>query len=109
MVGDVTLKVSEGTEAFETVKDGMSVVDHPQSGEVVWADEAGVTCRAWNWRQGTRTRLTDDTTEAYFLFDALAPMTFVDLDRAGDELTATLRALSPNCQIKRMRLGQTDA
>jgi DNA/RNA-binding domain of Phe-tRNA-synthetase-like protein len=65
-----------------------------------------MTCRAWNWRQGSRTRLTEDTTRAYFLFDALPPMTFGDLDRAGDELTATLRALSPDCRIERMRLGQ---
>jgi DNA/RNA-binding domain of Phe-tRNA-synthetase-like protein len=106
VVGAVTLKVADGTEPFETNKDGLPFVDHPVPGEVVWADEAGVTCRAWNWRQGTRTRLTEDTTRAYFLFDALPPMTFEDLDRAGDELTATLRALSPNCRIERMRLGQ---
>ena len=32
----------------------------PRPGEVVWRDDVGVTCRRWNWRQGTRTRLTDD-------------------------------------------------
>ncbi len=105
VVGDVTLKVSDGTEAFETVKDGMPVVDHPQSGEVVWADEAGVTCRAWNWRQGTRTRLTDDTTRAYFLFDALSPVTADDLEQAGDALETLLTSLSPWCRIERLRLG----
>ncbi|GGJ78529.1 B3/B4 domain-containing protein [Deinococcus aquiradiocola] len=107
VVGAVTLKVADGTEPFETNKDGLPFIDHPVPGEVVWADEAGVTCRAWNWRQGTRTRLTEDTTRAYFLFDALPPMTFEDLERAGDELTAMLKTLSPGCRIERLHLGQS--
>jgi len=106
VVGAVTLKVADGTEPFETNKDGLPFIDHPVPGEVVWADEAGVTCRAWNWRQGTRTRLTEGTTRAYFLFDALPPMTFEDLERAGDELTAMLKTLSPGCRIERLHLGQ---
>jgi DNA/RNA-binding domain of Phe-tRNA-synthetase-like protein len=105
VVGAVTLKVADGLEPFETNKDGAPFIDHPVPGEVVWADEAGVTCRAWNWRQGTRTRLTDDTVEAYFLFDALAPMTLEALEQAGDELEALLTELSPGCQIKRVRFG----
>lgn len=109
VAGPVTLKFADGTEDFETVKDGASFTDHPAPGEVVWADEAGVTCRAWNWRQGTRTRLTEGTTSAYFLFDALPPMTSGELERAGDELEALLTALSPGCRIDRVRLGQEGA
>lgn len=33
-------------------------VEHPRPGEVIWRDDAGVTCRQWNWRQCTRTRIT---------------------------------------------------
>ena len=39
--------------------DGISVTEHPDPGEVVWCDDAGVTCRRWNWRQARRTQLTD--------------------------------------------------
>lgn len=105
VVGPVTLTFADGSEPFETNRDGTPFVDHPLPGEVVWADRAGVTCRAWNWRQGTRTRLTLDTTSAYFLFDALAPMPQAELDAAGDALTALLEALSPGCQINRVHLG----
>ncbi len=108
VVGPVTLKVADGTEPFETNKDGQPVVDHPVPGEVVWADEGGVTCRAWNWRQGTRTRLTEATTRAYFLFDALPPMTQEDLDRAGDELERLLAELSPGCRVERVHLAASD-
>ncbi|GMA15336.1 hypothetical protein E5F05_00800 (plasmid) [Deinococcus metallilatus] len=105
VVGPVTLKFADGTEPFETTKDGAPFIDQPVPGEVVWADEAGVTCRAWNWRQGTRTRLTEDTTEAYFLFDARSPMTSGNLEQAGDALETLLGELSPGCRIERVRLG----
>ena len=48
-----------GTEPFETVSDGAAVIETPDAGEVVWCDNAGVTCRRWNWRQTRRTQLTD--------------------------------------------------
>lgn len=105
VVGHVTLKFAEGDEPFETIKDGAPAVEYPAQGEVVWADEAGVTCRVWNWRQGTRTRLHENTVNAYFLFDALAPMTSEELNRAGDALEAHLLELSPGCSIARAHLG----
>ena len=70
-----------GTEPFDTTADGEPVIEHPEVGEVVWCDDAGVTCRRWNWRQGRRTKLTPDTTSALFILDALAPMTGDELDR----------------------------
>lgn len=105
VVPPVRLKFADGTEAFDTVKDGAPVTDHPVPGEVVWADTEGVTCRAWNWRQGVRTRLTDTTRQAYFLFDALAPMSRDELGAAGDALEGLLRDLSPGCRVGRLWLG----
>ncbi len=46
-----------GNEPFDTVADGTAVIEHPDPGEVVWCDDAGVTCRRWNWRQARRTQL----------------------------------------------------
>jgi DNA/RNA-binding domain of Phe-tRNA-synthetase-like protein len=53
-----------GTELFDTVADGIAVTERPDPGEVVWCDDAGVTCRRWNWRQARRTQLSEDTTTA---------------------------------------------
>ena len=33
-----------GDEPFDTTADGIAVTGHPDPGEVVWCDEAGVTC-----------------------------------------------------------------
>jgi DNA/RNA-binding domain of Phe-tRNA-synthetase-like protein len=86
---------SAGTEPFDTVADGITVIEHPDPGEVVWCDDAGVTCRRWNWRQARRTQLRDDTTVALFILDALDPVTDEDLHAAADDLAARLARLGP--------------
>lgn len=109
VVGTVRLKVADGSEPFDVMKDGLPFTDHPAAGEVVWADDQGVTCRGWNWRQGIRTRLTEDTTNAYFLFDALDPAGTASLPQAADELVGLLQELSPDCQLERFELGGAEA
>ncbi|WP_410954952.1 phenylalanine--tRNA ligase beta subunit-related protein, partial [Pseudomonas aeruginosa] len=64
-----------GQESFDTTANGEAVIEHPEIGEVIWCDDAGVTCRRWNWRRGRRTGLTDTTRTALFILDALAPVT----------------------------------
>lgn len=88
-----------GTEPFDTTADGVTVTEHPDPGEVVWCDDAGVTCRRWNWRQARRTQLGDDTTTALFILDALDPMTDEALHAAGEDLIAHLMRLGPDVQV----------
>ncbi len=102
-VGVQRLEIASGLEVFDTVKDGQAFADHPQAGEVVWIDDAGVTCRAWNWRQCVRTRLTEETRNAYFVLDSLEP--YSQLETAASELEGYLRQLSPACTLERFRIG----
>lgn len=94
-VGPARLARATGEEPFDTIADGASVIEHPEPGEVIWRDDAGVTCRRWNWRQGPRTALTEDTRTALFILDALAPVTDNDLVSAADELVQALQQLGP--------------
>ncbi len=71
----------------------------PEPGEVIWRDDLGVTCRRWNWRQGVRTRLTEETVNAIFLLERLEPMTLEELKEAGEELADLLAELSPGVRI----------
>lgn len=102
--GPIRLTRAVGDEPFETVSGGEPVVESPEPGEVVWRDDAGVTCRRWNWRQCTRTRLTAKTTRAVFVLDALGPMDDAALSEAGDALAEALRAGSPGARIQRRTL-----
>ncbi|MHC0434255.1 B3/B4 domain-containing protein [Streptomyces sp. O3] len=97
--GGMRLVRATGDEEFASVAAGERVVEHPDAGEVVWCDGAGVTCRRWNWRQGPRTRLTEDTVRAVFLLESLAPMPAANLERAGAELADLLAKFSPGARI----------
>ncbi|GAA3926071.1 B3/4 domain-containing protein [Streptomyces gulbargensis] len=97
--GGMRLVRATGEEPFVTVAGGEETVERPEPGEVVWCDEAGVTCRRWNWRQGPRTRIDEDTTDALFLLESLAPMTRDELLAAGAELADSLRKVSPGARI----------
>jgi DNA/RNA-binding domain of Phe-tRNA-synthetase-like protein len=83
--GGVVLMPAVGDEAF----DGG---DPPAPGEIVWRDDLGVTCRAWNWRQGTRTRITETSTHVYFLIEAMEQEGVGSLAQAAEELCGRLDA-----------------
>jgi DNA/RNA-binding domain of Phe-tRNA-synthetase-like protein len=100
--GSPRLIRATGTEPFDTVADGVTLTEHPDPGEVVWCDDAGVTCRRWNWRQARRTQLGEDTTTtALFILDALDPMTDEALHAAADDLVSHLSRLGPDVHIAR--------
>ena len=98
-VGSPRLLRATGAEPFDTTTDGADVIDHPEPGEVVWCDDVGVTCRRWNWRQGHRTALRNDTTSAVFILDALETMTDDALRTAATDLTDHLRRLGPDVRV----------
>jgi DNA/RNA-binding domain of Phe-tRNA-synthetase-like protein len=95
-----------GDEDFDTVADGTTIIEHPEPGEVVWCDDAGVTCRRWNWRQARRTQLREDTTSALFIIDALDPMTDEALDATADVLVDHLAQLGPDVYVARHVLSR---
>jgi DNA/RNA-binding domain of Phe-tRNA-synthetase-like protein len=105
LAGDLTLTFADGSEPFETMAQGEVVMDHPIPGEVVWKDAAGVTCRAWNWRQCLRTRLTESTKNAYFVLERLEPYPLEHLHAAATELEQHLRTTSPEVIIEKEHFG----
>lgn len=107
-VGPPQLVRALGEESFDTVADGEAITVSPDAGEVVWRDDAGVTCRRWNWRQCVRTRLTVGTVNAVFILDGLDPVSSDALRAAADDLTARLNALAPDAQITRRLFSSGD-
>lgn len=92
---------AKGNEPFETSVGGEKVTEFPPEGEVVWCDDAGVTCRRWNWRQCSRTGITEDTTRVLFIMDALGPCDDANLEAAADELVEVLKSLGPGVSEER--------
>jgi DNA/RNA-binding domain of Phe-tRNA-synthetase-like protein len=85
-IGASRLTIAAGAEPFDTLRSGEPVVEHPAAGEVVWIDDAGVTCRRWNWSQCARTRLTERSTDAFFVLERLEPLPLPALEEAGEAL-----------------------
>ena len=97
--GPARLVRATGDEPFDTVREGQPVVDHPTPGEVVWRDHIGVTCRAWNWRQCVRTRITHSTTRAIFILDGLTELGADVLEAARQDLSDQLATLNPGASL----------
>jgi DNA/RNA-binding domain of Phe-tRNA-synthetase-like protein len=104
-LGPARLVRAAGDEPFDTSRDGQPVTEHPEPGEVVWRDDAGVTCRCWNWRQCVRTRITFSTTRAVFILDGLAALGADGLKTAGQDLAAQLTALHPGTRLTWRQIG----
>ncbi|KAJ5836923.1 Phenylalanyl-tRNA synthetase B3/B4 [Penicillium robsamsonii] len=103
--GSPVLVRATGNEEFETFSGGKPQTELAAPGEPVWRDDSGITCRRWNWRQGPRTALTDDTSRVLFILDALEPLTDDILVQAADELGSALKSLSPEVQAVHRIIG----
>lgn len=86
--GDLHLGVMDGTEDFLPI--GEAVPEPPLKGEVAYRDDAGVVCRCWNWRDGQRTQVNDDTTNEFVAMECVEEDRLEDLQKAVDELAELL-------------------
>lgn len=107
-VGPPRLVRAAGGEPFETMRNGEPYIETAEPGEVIWRDDRGVTCRRWNWRQSTRTQLTIETTEMWFILERLDPMPLEILNEAGDSLMRALRELAPDATITTTLLARAN-
>lgn len=103
--GPPRLVRATGHEPFDTTSGGQPVQEHPEPGEVVWRDDTGVTCRRWNWRQGSRTRITGTTTRAAFVLGGLGALGADGLQAAGAELVEALVRLHPDVRVAGRSIG----
>lgn len=103
-VGAPRLAVTSGGEPFDTVANGEPMQDEAAPGEVVWRDDAGVTCRRWNWRQCVRTRLTTSTTDALFIIDGLGTAARSVAEAAAAALVLELTEASPRATFRQRTL-----
>ena len=68
------LRPALGTEQF-TPLDNPEKVESPDPGEIIYVvEETGeIMCRRWNWRNGYKTRITEDTKAIVMNIDGLGP------------------------------------
>jgi DNA/RNA-binding domain of Phe-tRNA-synthetase-like protein len=102
--GVEALVVARGGEPF--VERGGEAAQEVPAGEVIWADDSGVTCRRWNWRQCARTAITPDTRDAIFVLERLPGLDLADQDAAAAALAGGLATLGARVEITEVPVGE---
>ena len=78
----------KGGEDFWPI--GSDKAEPPLAGEIAYYDEEGVICRCWNWRDGKRTEVTDNTTIEFIAMECIEPNRVGELQEAVDKLASLL-------------------
>lgn len=93
--GNLRLTETQGGDKFLALGD--EEYDTTLPGEICYLDDEEAVCRCWNWRDGQRTMLTEDTKNAFLIIES------VDPDRS-DDLKAALNTLA---ELTQKYLGGT--
>ena len=86
--GDFRLGVTDGGDAFMPI--GEDEEDPTLPGELCYRDDAGAICRCWNWRDGQRSALSDDSENAILVIECVDPARIDVLNEALDEFAALI-------------------
>lgn len=98
-LGDLRLTVTTGNDPFLALGD--EEFDNTLPGEVCYLDDAGGVCRCWNWRDGQRTALTENTKNAILVIESVDLARSADLKVALNTLaTRTIAYLGGETEVK---------
>jgi len=87
--GVLIVRFARGDERWADL--GSSTTEHPEPGEVIFADDADVvSARRWCWRQSAASAASDDTTDILVTVEAHHEGASDDVARALDDLRTLL-------------------
>lgn len=96
-VGDIRLTRAIGDEEFVPL--GSDENSPPYEGEVIYKDDEGAICRCWNWRESTRTILTENTRNAFLCIELVDSSRSEEFEQAVKELEETVQVnLGGSCE-----------
>lgn len=87
-VGDLRLEVTQGGDDFQAI--GEDKNSPTLEGELCYRDDEGAVCRCFNWRDGQRTMITENTKNAILFMENLDSDRKEDLKEAINYLAENL-------------------
>jgi DNA/RNA-binding domain of Phe-tRNA-synthetase-like protein len=88
LTADMDLRLATGDEIFEPF--GTDLVEHPNPGEIIFAEGNTVLTRRWTWRQSKHTLILPETTAVEFNVDALPPITDEEVEQICGDIAALM-------------------
>ena len=82
--GDLVLGVTEGNDEFYALGDEEN--SSTLEGEICYKDDKGAVCRCFNWRDGKRTMITENTKKAFVVIEAINSDRNEDIAKALEEI-----------------------
>jgi DNA/RNA-binding domain of Phe-tRNA-synthetase-like protein len=105
--GGIAVRFARGDEPWADL--GSSTAEHPEPGEVIFADEADdVVARRWCWRQSATSAAREATTEILVTVEGHHEGAPADVAGALDELEALLTAHASPRTMRRSILSAAD-
>jgi DNA/RNA-binding domain of Phe-tRNA-synthetase-like protein len=105
--GSLIVRLARGDEGWADL--GSSQTEHPEPGEVIFADEADVvSARRWCWRQSAGSAAGADTTEILVTVEGHHETAARDVTQALADLEALLVAHAMPATLRSAVLGATD-
>lgn len=87
-VGDLRLEITQGGDDFQPIGDDKN--SPTLEGELCYRDYEGAICRCFNWRDGQRTMITEETKNAILFMENIDPERKEDLEEAINYLAENL-------------------
>jgi DNA/RNA-binding domain of Phe-tRNA-synthetase-like protein len=98
VTGVTTVRFADGTERFTDL--GSDVVSNPESGEVIFVDEAAlVSARRWCWRQSDQSAAGPATVEALITVEGHHEGAEEDVAAALGDLLGLIAAFQPGSRV----------
>lgn len=89
--GDFRLFIAKGGETWFPI--GGDKSKPAIAGELVWGDDVDLSTRALNWRQCDRTKMTDATTNGFFIMDGFTGINRDVMEEASAEFMKEAKRL----------------
>lgn len=89
--GNFRLYIAKGGEQWFPI--GADKAKPALAGELVWGDDIDLSTRALNWRQCDRTKMTDETTNGFFVMDGFDGMNRDVMEAAAGEFIHQVKTL----------------
>ena len=103
VAGGTTVRLAHGAETWADL--GSSEAEHPEPGEVIFADDDGtVSARRWCWRQSRASAAREDTTDILVTVEGHHEAAADDVDRALRDLQALLGSFASPATVRGAQL-----